>query len=118
MPTLNMNGPYDLTYSEIDNIVTLKEFAGNYALGFVDKAGAFYVHYVGRSDTDIAFRLKKHVYEEKYPKFMYSYANSVKEAFEKECRNYHDFGGAEVLDNEIHPDKPEGTNYRCPICGK
>lgn len=40
-----------------------------------------------------------------------------KEAFEKECKNYHDFGGdIGSLDNDIHPDRPEGKEYECPIC--
>ena len=49
--------------------------------------------------------------------FKFSYANNAKEAFEKECRNYHDFGGDDgILDNKVHPDRPERTEYDCPIC--
>ena len=49
-------------------------------------------------------------------KFKYSYASNIKEAFEKECKNYHDFGGWDSLDNIYHPARLEGTDYKCPIC--
>ncbi len=38
-----------------------------------------------------------------YTHFAYSYAPSAKAAFEKECRNYADFGGSNELDNEAYP---------------
>jgi hypothetical protein len=42
--------------------------------------------------------------ESSYTRFAYSYASSAEAAFEKECRNYDDFGGSAGLDNEAHPD--------------
>ena len=48
-----------------------------------------------------------------------SNASNVKEAYDKECRNYHDFGGDEgLLNNVKHPDKPAEQDYKCPICGE
>ena len=45
-----------------------------------------------------------------YTRFAYSYAPSAKAAFEKECRNYHDFGGDYgSLDNKQHPCRPEAS---------
>ncbi len=38
-----------------------------------------------------------------YTRFAYSYAASAEAAFEKECRNYDDFGGGRELDNEGRP---------------
>jgi len=38
-----------------------------------------------------------------YTRFAYSYAASAEAAFEKECRNYDDFGGSGELDNEASP---------------
>jgi len=38
-----------------------------------------------------------------YTHFAYSYAPSAEAAFEKECRNYDDFGGSRELDNEAPP---------------
>lgn len=113
MVSLNMHGPYPLTYEEINKRIT-KKSAGNYAYGY-SKDGFFYVKYVGRADSDLNDRIKHGV--GKYDEFKYSYADNAKEAYEKECRNYHDFGGSDKLDNDIHPDKPDNTNYECPICG-
>ena len=38
-----------------------------------------------------------------YTRFAFSYAPSAEAAFEKECRNYDDFGGSGELDNEAPP---------------
>jgi hypothetical protein len=45
-----------------------------------------------------------------YTRFAYSYAPSAKAAFEKECRNYQDFGGSGGLDNEVHPAPTPGSS--------
>ncbi len=112
MASLDMKGPYDFEAKTIDAQIT-KTSPGNYALGHLDKDGDFIPKYVGRADDDLNGRLKAHV-GEKYKKFKYSYADSEKVAFEKECVNYHDF--EKQLDNKIHPDRPEGKEYKCPKC--
>jgi hypothetical protein len=38
-----------------------------------------------------------------YTHFAYSYARSAAAAFDKECRNYDDFGGSDGLDNVAPP---------------
>jgi len=116
MASLNMEGPYRLTKEKIDEVVTRKS-PGNYGLGYV-RDDTFYVCYVGRSDDDVNERLKQWVGEKpnRYTHFKFSYATSPKAAFEKECRNYHDFGESDKLDNEYHPQRPEGTNWECPVC--
>ncbi len=114
MATLGMEGPYSFTSSEIDRIVT-RTSPGNYALGYTKDDGTFIVQYVGRSDSDVNQELKARL-ATKYSKFKYSYATSPKAAFEKECRNYHDFGGNKDLDNEIHPSRPAGADWECPSC--
>jgi hypothetical protein len=48
-----------------------------------------------------------------YTCFAYSYAGSAEAAFEKECRNYHDFGGSGGLDNEAHPVSTPGSRGEC-----
>jgi len=114
MPTLDMQGPYDLTTEKINEIVT-QTSAGNYALGYMNDSNAFIVEYVGRSDSNLNERLLKHA-GEGYEKFKYSYAQNSKEAFEKECKNFHDFGGSDKLDNKIHPDRPADKDWKCPYC--
>lgn len=48
-----------------------------------------------------------------YTRFAYSYAPSAMAAFEKECRNYHDFGGSDGLDNELPPERTAGDSGEC-----
>lgn len=116
MATLNMSGPFSLDNESIDKAVT-ENSAGNYALGWTDtKDNKFVVKYVGRADEDLNTRLKQWAKKGMYSQFKASYANNVKEAFEKECRNYHDFGESEKLDNDIHPDRPKDKTYECPVC--
>ncbi|MBE6442975.1 MAG: hypothetical protein E7022_11810 [Desulfovibrio desulfuricans] len=111
MPSLDMSGPYPLDNDTI-NTEVWKTSPGNYALGKINKDRKFVVSYVGRSDSDVNDRLHDHV-DEKYTHFKFSYAASPKEAFEKECENYHDF---EPRDNSIHPDRPDGCDWKCPRC--
>jgi len=115
MASLDMKGPFPLTENEIDRQVT-RESPGNYGLGYKNDDDTFIVQYVGRSDVDVNNRL--HDWVGHYKQFKFSYAASSKEAFEKECRNYHDFGGSQKLENKVHPDRPNGTNLKCPVCGK
>lgn len=112
----NMNGSFPLSNKGIDDNVT-RTSMGNYAIGYV-KDGKFYTTYVGRSDTDVNARLKKHV--EKHGnsnRFRYDYASSVTAAFERECQNYHSYESS--LTNEIHPDQPSvhGKTIYCPVSG-
>lgn len=112
MATLNMYGPYILNTQTVDSKVTRKS-AGNYALGYNNTNDKFSVCYVGRSDSDVASRLKSWINNTKRPLFKFSYATSPKAAFEKECKNYHDFN---PTDNSVHPQRPDNTYWKCPVC--
>lgn len=112
MPQTGLRGSYPLDNETIDREVD-RTSAGAYALGRVGN-NTFYVGYVGRSDDDINRRLKDWV--GKYSRFKFEYYDSPKAAFEKECNLYHDFGEKERLDNDIHPQRPEGSNWKCPRC--
>ena len=48
-----------------------------------------------------------------YTRFAYSYTSSAHAAFDKECRNYHDFGASRGLDNELHPVPMSGSSAAC-----
>ncbi len=110
-----MSGPYPFTSEKIDEVVT-RTSEGNFALGYVNEKDVFMVLYVGRSDTNLNRELKKY-FKPRYKSFKYSYASSPKAAFEKECHNYHDFGGpVGKLDNSVHPRRPDNTNWKCPCC--
>ena len=113
MPRTGLKGPYALTKKGIEDEVILTT-SGAYALGHTNKSGKFVVEYVGRSDSDIEDRLQDWV-KSKYRQFMYDYYFTPKEAYEKECHLYHDFGGFRELDNEKHPDRPDGAKFGCPV---
>jgi hypothetical protein len=114
MPSLNMQGPYPLNELSIDTYVNA--ITGNYGLGHSD-GSLFSVMYVGRSEN-INKRLKEHI-SEGYTYFMFSYAPTIVDAYLKECRNYHAYlDEGFVLDNQVHPAKPEGSTLKCPICGQ
>jgi hypothetical protein len=104
-----LSGPYPLTNAGVDRNVTRKA-PGVYALGET-RNNTFYISYVGRSDDDVAGRLKQHI--GKYPEFKFAYATSPKDAFEKECELYHDYGGQ---NNPNHPARPAGSGWKCPRC--
>lgn len=110
MANTGLSGPYKLDTATIDKTVT-KKSVGAYALDTGTDQATFYVHYVGRSDTDVAARLKQHVGN--YARFKFDYFSSPKAAFEKECNLYHDFSPG---DNVIHPDRPTNSGWKCPRC--
>ena len=121
MLSLKMNGPFEFDVETIEANVSDKRI-GNYALGYKnEKSGNFVVCYVGRAtDQPLKERLKQHIGEhpKKYKYFKYSYASTPKEAYLKECINYHDFGDGGSLFNEYHPSKIPGDDTLCPICKK
>jgi len=104
-----MNGPYNLNSDTISQVVT-RVLAGAYILSRDGKIA----HYVGRSDDDVARRLKWWANNtRKYSYFWYEYSSSPKAAFELECTWWHKYN---PTDNQSHPDRPEDSNYQCPVC--
>jgi hypothetical protein len=103
-------GPYALT-SEIIDLVVIGKGPGTYILGHLNQNADLVVFRAGRSDVHLNKRL--HDYVGMYKAFKYGFAPSAAEAFQKECRLYHDFSPP---DNAIHPDRPEGANWTCPCC--
>jgi len=98
----------------IDAKVLLRR-KGSYVLGKMRADGTFNVRYVGRSDTDLNVELKKRL-TLGYPEFGFSYAGTSMDAFIKDSQNYHYFGDKEALDNETHPNRPDGmNNLACPV---
>jgi hypothetical protein len=81
-------GPYPLSYESINEIV-VRRSPGTFALGYVDAGGRFRVRHVGRSDSDVAEKLLRYIGAESL--FKFSYFETVKAAFEKECHLFHDF---------------------------
>lgn len=72
-------------------------------------------HYVGRSDTDLGWRLRQSVAEGYgYRYFWFQYAPSPMQAYRLECNWYHEYGPS---DNTVHPAVPPNANWRCPVSG-
>ncbi len=120
MPSLGMGEKHKLS-DIIVSVIVPDSVKGNYAFGYIDEINdAFVVKYVGRSDSDLKKEIKQQMKTHRADgctHFKFSIAMTKKEAFEKECRNYHDFGGSDSLHNEYHPDKPDYTEYKCPVEG-
>ena len=115
-----MVGPFEFTEKEINAKVS-DDRIGNYALGYISSGKQFVVCYVGRAtEQGLRTRLKQHLgdHRDKFKFFKFSYSNTKVDAYLKECKNYHDFGGEKCLMNDIHPSKLEGDNTRCPFCNK
>jgi hypothetical protein len=114
MQNSGLDGPFVLTNTKIDSVVT-EISPGTYALGRVKDDGTFVISYIGRSDSDLNSRL--HNWDGHYSHFKASYFLTAKAAFEKECMLYHMFGENRSLDNEIHPACPANSYWKCPISG-
>lgn len=116
MAGYGLDGPWNLTDEIIDENFTETK-PGNYILcKKADSKGYFVPNYVGRSDNDLKDRLHKWVGKYKY--FKAEYATSAQQAFEKECNHWHELGGPEgKLDNKVHPARPDGKDYDCPVNG-
>jgi hypothetical protein len=110
LSALNMdNGPYDTDEENINSLT--EEKLGNYALGYTSETKGFTPKYVGRGN--VHDRLIAHLSDEYYqPMFKFSYAKNEKEAYTKECKNYHDFKNQ--LLNKEHPKLPK--DIKCPYC--
>jgi hypothetical protein len=113
MPSTGMGASYPLNEETINSEVK-KNRIGSYVLGYINEKKGYIPKYVGRSDNDLNKRLKDWI--ENYSRFKFMYHSTTKQAYEKECNLYHDW--IKQIDNKEHPDKPDGTNYKCPVCGQ
>lgn len=104
-------GPLALTAERIGGHLMVKS-PGIYALGLWDH-GTFLIKQIGRSDEDLRAALQPHV-GGPYREFKFSYAVSPRDAFEKECRLFHELV---TLDDPTHPTAPKDTDVKCPGCG-
>ncbi|MBT8399446.1 MAG: hypothetical protein KJO98_03130 [Rhodothermia bacterium] len=116
MASLEMHVSYPLDAAVVSRLVSANS-PGNYALGrLTEDQSTFLISFVGRADNDLRKPLLFWAGEGSFTHFKFSYASSVRAAFEKECANYHDFGGSEKLQNTNHPARPAGKRWQCPRC--
>jgi hypothetical protein len=105
-----MAGPYPLVTTAIG---IMPNTPGAYCLGSVERGGKFGTYFVGRSDTDIASQLRRHIGN--YRAYTYVLAETALGAFQMECEIYHMLSPP---DNAVHPVRPSGMDWACPNCGK
>jgi len=105
----SLRGPFELEDDVIDREVAAHR-PGAFVLG---GSGTFTLRdaRVGRSDTNVNNQL--HVYVGSYNYFAYEYCFSAQDAFECECRLFHD---VMPHDNPVHPQRPPRTTWKCPRC--
>src|SRR5262245_4157973 len=68
--------------------------------------------YAGRSDNNLRSRIQSWATSGSYTHFWFGYTATVTEAFEWECRLYHQYTPPE---NRVHPAAPVGASCRCPV---
>lgn len=117
MIEITMEDIYPFYEETIDELIP-PDTIGNYILGYRVGKSEIQIRYVGRSDTDLNRRLHEHL-EDPYDAFMFNTQNTPEEAYIEECWNWHGCDGPQGrLENKIHPDKPEGCEATCPVCGR
>jgi hypothetical protein len=104
-----LTGSFPLNQNSITQNIK-KNCPGVYVLGTVN-ANLLPVQRSGRSDDCLASRLAAHI--GKYSDFMFAYCPTREAAFYAECELHHEY---KPSDNILHPDRPNGTNLKCPRC--
>ena len=114
-----MEGPFQLSSSVVDAVVGDPRPAV-FLLRRIETTPE-YAHYRGlvgrtRNGESLGPALARWAGSE-YRVFWFEHADSNRDAFERECRLWHELDGpAGELDNDCHP-RPDGiTGGHCPLC--
>ena len=107
-----LQGPFNLTTQTARNA---PGGAGAYILSWVAGDGTYLACYIGRAES-LTRRLQQHASQGAYAWFFYKETATANGAFFTECRWFHEYGKAAVLDNEIHPAIPAGSSL--PQCAE
>jgi len=112
IPLPQLNDPDALTPENVDDAIRVKT-PGFYVLGTMGENKLMTVSYVGRSDDDLAGKLKRHAGN--YSAFAFGIAESPLLAYQGECRLYHSLKPSK---NVMHPIRKDGAEWACPVCGQ
>lgn len=112
MPLPELRDPEALTKEKVDAAIRHKT-AGFYVLGALGDNKVMSVSYVGRSDDDLAAKLKRHAGN--YAAFAFAATASALLAYQGECRLYH---ALKPSKNVMHPMGRGGPDWACPVCGQ
>lgn len=107
-----LHDPDALTPEKVDAAIRFRT-PGFYVLGTMGDNKLMTVSYVGRSDDDLAGKLKRHAGN--YQAFAYATAESALLAYQGECRLYH---ALKPSKNVMHPIRKGGNEWACPVCGQ
>jgi hypothetical protein len=110
LSSTGLNGPYELAFDVIQDEIA-ESRPGAYALGYTDARGRFCITFVGSAKGDLKASLNERIGTAH--QFKFSYFQSEKAAFEKECELFHKFMPP---GNFLHPERPASANWRCPKC--
>ncbi len=105
-----MRGPFPLDASRIDLLI-IPDHAGIYGVSNTSTCPS----YIARSDSNLNVALKHWI--GKYKFFWYEYAMTPKDAYVLECQTFHKQKEKNNLENNFHPEPPERTDLKCPLCG-
>ena len=106
----NLHGPYELTFDSIEAVMPAGG-RGVFALGYAEPSSVFRVQRVGRDGNDLGNKLKSLIGASN--EFKYRLTLTEREAFEMECELFHTL---RPPSNISHPDRPQGSDWRCPFC--
>ena len=112
IPLPELNDPKALTPENVEAAIRGKT-PGFYVLGVMGENKLMTVTYVGRSDDDLATKLKRHAGN--YPAFAFGIAETAVLAYQGECRLYH---ALKPSKNVLHPIRRGGAEWACPVCGQ
>lgn len=104
-----MRGPFPLDASRIDLLI-IPDRPGVYGISNTSIGPT----YIARSDYNLNVSLKHWI--GKYKFFWYEYALSPKDAYVLECQTFHKHKIKSNLENNFHPEPPDRTNLKCPLC--
>jgi len=105
-----LSDPQKLTQANIDAAITTKT-PGVYVLGALNANHVMSVSYVGRSDDDLAGKIRRHIGN--YQAFAYAMAANPLHAYQAECKLYHELQPSK---NVMHPIRRPGVEWACPVC--
>lgn len=108
----DLHDPKDLTHANIEAAINTKS-AGYYVLGSLSESKVMAVSYVGRSDDDIAGKLRRHIGN--FQAFAFAIAASPLQAYQGECKLYH---ALKPSKNVLHPIRRPTPEWSCPVCGR
>lgn len=111
LPVL-LAGPMRIDAPTVKATITDTTRAGVFVLVSEHSAtGEF--EYVGRANSALNERLM--AWMNSFGWAYWAYADSARDAYEKECRLFHHINPPA---NSRHPVAPEGSGQACPACGK